>query len=357
MGLFPEDYSMPESRVVTYIKAGRRRLFTNPDADDARAHFRQKNRKMVGKITTIKEAVEELVHDGDYLAVGGFSSSRKPVAVLHEIMRQKKCNLGYSGHTTTHDLQLLIAGKCINRVDVAYIVAMEARGLSVTVRKAFENAEVESTEWTNATLAWRFRAAAMGIPFIPCRSLLGTDTLEYSAAAVIPCPFTGQKLVAVPALFPDVAIIHVHRCDIYGNCQIDGLSMFDHDLSRAAKKLIITTEEIIPTEDIRRKPDDTIIPYYLVDAVIEAPFSAYPTNMPYLYFSDETHFSEWLSVEKDQKELESFMQKNIYNLQDHWSYIELNGGMKRISELKAKENLTNLLCEQGRLASCKDVII
>ena len=176
MDYIPADYSVPADRNVTYEKAGLRRLFTNPDADEARKHFKSKNRKMAGKICSAGEAVKHLIRDGDYLAVGGFSSCRKPIAVLHEIMRQKKQNLGFSGHTTTHDLQLLIAGKCVNRVDVAYVVAMEARGLSRIVRKAFERGEVEATEWSNGTLAWRFKAAAMGVPFVPARSLLGTET-------------------------------------------------------------------------------------------------------------------------------------------------------------------------------------
>ncbi|MBS4020953.1 MAG: CoA transferase subunit A [Dethiobacter sp.] len=341
------DYSVAGDQNVTYKKAGFRRLFTNPDVNEARNHFKKKNRKMTGKICTASEAVKHLIQDGDYLAVGGFSSCRKPVAVLHEIMRQKKRNLGYSGHTTTHDLQLLIAGKCVNRVDVAYVVAMEARGLSRIVRKAFEQGEVEATEWSNGAMAWRFKAAAMGVPFVPARSLMGTDTLKFSAAVEMPCPFTGDKLVALPALYPDVGIIHVHRSDIYGNCQVDGLTMFDHDLSRAAKKLIVTAEEIISTDEIRRIPHSTFIPYYLVDAVIEAPFGAYPTNMPYLYFSDELHFSEWIASEKDEIKLASFLQKNIYGLKDHWEYLEQNGGVKRLCELKDRENMTGLLTNTG----------
>ena len=163
-----EDYAVSGDQVVTYKKAGERRLFTNPDVDEIRGYFREhKSRRLTNKVTTPQEAVSRLIADGDYLAVGGFSTTRKPVALLHEIMRQKKRNLGYSGHTTTHDLQLLIAGKCINRCDVAYVVTLEARGFSLIMRKAFENGELEVTEWTNGTLAWRFKAAAMGIPFVP----------------------------------------------------------------------------------------------------------------------------------------------------------------------------------------------
>ncbi|NLL20350.1 MAG: CoA transferase subunit A [Firmicutes bacterium] len=333
-----EDYSVSGDQVVTYKKAGERRLFTNPDIDEMREYFREhKSRRMTNKVTTVQEAVSRLIADGDYLAVGGFSTTRKPISVLHEIMRQKKRNLGYSGHTTTHDLQLLIAGKCINRCDAAYVVTLEARGFSLIMRKAFESGEVEVTEWTNGTLAWRFKAAAMGISFVPTRSLLGTDTLKYSAAVEMPCPFTGKKFAALPALFPDVGIIHVHRCDIYGNCQIDGLTMFDYDIARAAKKLIITTEEIIPNEEIRRRPHLTVIPYYYVDAVIEVPMGAYPTNMPYLYFSDEDYFAELIAAEKDEKAFKEHLDKYVYNVDNHWSFLQASGGLQRLSALRARE--------------------
>ncbi len=334
------DYSVPGDKNVSYVKVGTRRLFTNPDADDAREFFHGKSRKLVSKITTVKDAISNLVQDGDYLGVGGFGTNRIPAALLHEIVRQKKRDLGFAGHTSTHDMQILIAGKCINRCDVAYIVGLEARGLSKVSRNAFQNGEVEPTEWTNAALAWRYKAAAMGVSFIPARNMFGTDTLKYSAAMEMPCPFTGQKYVALPALYPDVAVIHVHRCDIYGNAQIDGIAVSDHDLARAAKKLIITTERLISNEEIRQKPDRTIIPYYLVDAVIEVPYGAYPSNMAYEYFSDEDHLKEWLAAEKDPGTLEAFLQKNIYGVKDHWEHLEVNGGIKRLQELRAMELLT-----------------
>ncbi|NMB35001.1 MAG: CoA transferase subunit A [Firmicutes bacterium] len=332
-----EDYSVKGDQIVTYKRTGERILFTNPDVDEARSHFRQKSRRLINKVTTPQEAVSTLIEDGDYLAVGGFSTTRKPIAVLHEIMRQEKRNLGYSGHTTTHDLQLLIAGRCINRCDAAYVVTLEARGFSLIMRKAFESGELEVTEWTNGTLAWRFKAAAMGIPFVPTRSLLGTDTLKYSAAVEMPCPFTGKTFAALPALFPDVGIIHVHRSDIYGNCQIDGLTMFDYDIARAAKKLIITTEEIIPNEEIRRRPHLTVIPYYNVDAVIEVPLGACPTNMPYHYFSDEEYFAELLAAERDEELLQEHLAKYIYNVDNHWDFLRASGALRRLSALRARE--------------------
>ena len=332
-------YHVAGDQEVVYKKVGMRRLFTNPDADEAREHFKSKSRRMVDKTTTVKDAVANLVNDGDYFAAGGFGSNRIPAAVLHEIVRQKKKNLGFSGHTSTHDMQILVAGNCINRCDAAYVVGLEARGLSKNARKSFENGDIEATEWSNATLAWRYKAAAMGLSFLPARSTLGTDTAKYSAGVEMPCPYTGVPYIAVPALYPDVAAIHVHRSDIYGNCQIKGISVSDLDLARAAKKLIITAEQIIQNDEIRREPHLTVIPYYEVDAVIEVPYGAYPSNMAYEYFTDEDHLMEWLNVEKDEQALKEFLDKNIYNCKDHWDYLEVNGGLEKINQLRIQENL------------------
>ncbi|HOL18068.1 MAG TPA: CoA-transferase [Bacillota bacterium] len=334
-----QDFSLKEKKEVVYRPAGSRRLFCNPDADAAREYFHQKSRRKVDKTTTVAEAVKRLVCDGDYIGVGGFGSNRIPTAVLHEIVRRRKKNLGLAGHTATHDFQILVAGGCINRCDAAYIIGLEARGLSKSARRAVEQGEVEITEWTNAALAWRYKAAAMGLSFIPARSMMGTDTVKYSAAVEMECPFTGKKYLALPALYPDVAIIHVHRADVYGNCQIDGIMVSDYDLARAAKKLIITTEKLVPEEYIRRDPERTVIPYYLVDAVIEVPFGSYPGNMPYLYFSDEEHLQEWLQAEQEPESLEQFLQKYIYGVEDFWGYLNLRGGLARLSSLMQQENL------------------
>ncbi|HHW74710.1 MAG TPA: CoA transferase subunit A [Firmicutes bacterium] len=337
MSRFGPDYSVHGDQEVAYRKVGHRRLFTDPDADSAREHFRSKSRKLVSKVTTAKKAVSRLLKDGDYLAVGGFGSNRIPTALLHEIVRQGKNNLGFSGHTATHDLQILAGGKCINRCDIAYVIGLEARGLSPISRKAFEEGEIEATEWTNAALAWRYKAASMGISFIPTRNMFGTDTLKYSAAVQLPCPYTGKNYIALPALYPDLAIIHVHRCDVYGNAQIDGITISDLELARAAKRLIISTERLVPESTIRQRPESTGIPFYLVDAVIEIPYGAYPANMAYEYFSDEEHLGRWLEVERDEEQFRSFLQKNIYDVDNHWEYITLNGGLERMQQLRAEE--------------------
>lgn len=336
-----ENYNeLFKERSVTYKPTGVGKIFTDPDADKARKYFRdEKPRKMTEKSTTVKEAVENLINDGEYVGVGGFGANRIPTAVLHEMVRQKKKNLGLAGHTATHDFQIMVTGKCIDRCDIAYVVGLEARGLSKAARQAVESGSLETTEWTNAALTWRYKAAAMGLSFMPVRCMHGTDTEKYSASMEMECPFTGIKYLAVPALYPDVGIIHVHRADVYGNCQIDGIMVADMDLARAAKKLIITTERFVPNEFIRREPAKTVIPYYLVDAIIEVPFGSYPGNMAYEYFSDEEHLREWMKVDGDPDALPEFLDRHIYGVKDFNGYLETIGGVGRMQELRCQENL------------------
>lgn len=318
-------------------------LFSNPSANQARIAFSTKRRALVNKVTTVAAAVSELIHDGDYFAIGGFGCDRIPTAVLHEILRQNKQNLSLSGHTATHDFQILCAGnllgrgKLLRRVDIAYVVGLEARGLSSHARRVMESGEVEAVEWSNYALAVRLKAAAMGLPFLPVRSLLGTDTFRKSAAREIACPFTGERLAAVPALFPDAAAIHVHEADCFGNCRIEGTTVADLDLARAAKRLIITCERLIPNEEIRRCPTRTCIPFFCVDAVCEVPFGSYPGNMPYEYFSDEEHLRQWLEVEEDVNAFRAFLDRYILGVANFAEYLERCGGLARLQQLRQQE--------------------
>ncbi|MGV8081248.1 MAG: CoA transferase subunit A [Syntrophales bacterium] len=319
------------------IAQGVGKIFTDPDADKARAFFRTKNRKLESKLMDVKEAVEKFVHDGDYLCLGGFGANRIPTAVAHEILRQGRKNMGFAGHTSTHDFQIMCAGEVFDKLDVAYIVGLEARGLSPNARRYMESGKVDVSEWTNYSLSVRFKAAAAGVSFYPSRNVLGTDTFTYSGGKVIACPYTGTKYIAQPAIYPDVAAIHVHEADIYGNCRVRGITVSDFDVARAAKRLIITCERLIPTDEIRRDPSLTVIPYWCVDAVCEVPYGSYPGNMYAEYFSDEEHLREWMKVEQDPEEFKKFLDKNIYSCKDHFDYVDRNGGIRRMQMLRQKE--------------------
>ena len=204
--------------------------------------------------------------------------------------------MGFAGHTATHDMQILSAGEVYDRLDVAYVVGLEARGLSKCSRAYLESGKVQVTEWTNYALTARLQAAAQNVPFAVVRNMMGTDTFKYSAAKVVQCPFTGKKVQLLPALYPDVAVIHVHESDVYGNARFSGISVADLELANAAKHLIITTERLVTNREIRHQPHATQIPYYLVDAVCHVPYGAYPGNMAGEYFSDEDHLQQWLTA-------------------------------------------------------------
>lgn len=331
--------------MTTRIDSGEGPLLGNPDCEAARAAFRSKPRAMTDKVMTVAEAVARFVADGDYLASGGFGGDRIATAALHEIVRQKRQNLSFAGHTATHDFQILCAGNLTGRgrllakVDAAYIVGLEARGLSPHARRVVESGDVQLCEWSNYTLAVRLRAAAMGVPFLPVRTLLGTDTFRRSAARTVTCPFTGQTLAAIPALWPDVAVIHVHEADRFGNARIRGTSVADLDLARAARKLILTCERLVPESEVRRDPTQTVIPYYCVDAVCEVPYGSYPGNMPYEYFSDEDHLRLWLQVERDPQTYLAFLEKYLFGVRDFWEYLQLCGGLPRLQALRREELL------------------
>jgi glutaconate CoA-transferase subunit A len=320
-------------------------LFADPSANRAREFFAAKPHALTDKLTSVGDAVSRLVRDGDYLAIGGFGVNRVPVAVCHEILRQKKQRLRFAGYTATHTFQLLCAGNLTGRgqtlvqVDAAYIVGLEARGLSPHARRVMESGTVEVAEWSNYALAARFKAAAMGLSFLPCRSMLGTDTLRYSPAKVIECPFTGERMTALPALYPDVAAIHVHEADRFGNCRIRGVSVADLDIARAAKRLIVTCERLISLEEIRSDPTRTTIPFFCVDAVCEVPFGSYPGNMAYEYFSDEDHLRQWLAAERELPNYLEWMRKYLWEPGDFTEYLELCGGLRRIEQLRQQEFL------------------
>ena len=306
-----------------------------PTPDEIRQWFRSKPRAMEDKLMSVPEAVSRFVQDGDYLAIGSFGHTRIPMAVLYEIVRQRKRGLGFAGHTAVHDLEILLAGGCVDRVDVAYSFGHEFRPLrSPVAQRLIQQGKLRTAEWTNSSFSWRFKAAAMGVSFIPQKVMLGTDTYRYSAAKVIDCPFTGERYCALPALYPDLAIIHVPRADRFGNCQVDGITMADHDLARAARKLIISTERIVDTELIRAKPDQTLVPCYLVDAVCEVPYGSHPCEMPYMYYFDEEHIALYLKAAQEEESLAAYLDKYVFGPRSFEEYLELCGGIAQLNKLK-----------------------
>ncbi len=306
--------------------------------DDARQWvLENKSRELKDKTMSAREAVSSLVHDGDFIASGGFGQIRISMAIIYEIIRQHKRNLTLAGKTATHDCDMLVGSGCVNKVEVAYAFGHELRGLSPSSRRMAESGRCKViAETSNAGYQWRFLAAMMGLPFIPSRNLLGSDTGRHSSCKVVTDPFTGQPINLIPAAYPDMACIHVHRCDIYGNAQIDGIMAEDFELSRCARRLIITTEEIVEHELCRREPQKTSIPFFVVDAVVEVPYGSHPGEMPGLYWFDEEHISEWLRLSRTQEGTDEYLQKYVFDTDGFEAYLELCGGIKKMNYLKRR---------------------
>lgn len=320
---------------MEFIKAGRGKLIQPPDLNAFREWNRKKSKVLSDKRMTESEAVSHFIHDGDYIGTELYGSVRAPMSLVSEIVRQGKKDLRVAGQGVL-ELDLLLAASLIKELDFTYI-GLELYGVSNCLRREVESGRITNiVEWSNAAITWRFKATSIGIPFIPTRSMLGTDTFEYSAALVMKDPFTGDPVCLLPALILDVGLIHVHRADKYGNAQIDGISGFSAELARSSKRLLISTEKIVDSEEIRSAPDRTIIPYYLVDAVVEAPYGSHPGEMCYCYRRDEPRIKDWVEASKEPETTQAYLDKYVYGVKDHRGYMQLVGA-ERLDKLKFGE--------------------
>jgi 3-oxoacid CoA-transferase subunit A/glutaconate CoA-transferase subunit A len=323
------------------LAEGQGELLGWQDPDENRAWIREnKPRGLFDKRMSAQEAVQKFVKEGDFLAFGGFGHIRVPMAFIYEIIRQGCRNLNIAGKTAVHDIDVLIGAGCVSKVECAYSFGHELRGLSPAGRRAVESGKVKVVaEISNGAYQWRFLAGMMGLPFIPVRNLAGTDTFEKSSAKQVRDPWSGKIVTLLPAAYPDVALFHVPRCDQYGNAQIDGILVEDFELARAARRVIISTEEIVAEEEIRRDPRQTVIPFYVVDAVCEVPFGAHPTQMPYQYFFDEQHIQEWLTLSKTDEGAQEYFDKYVFGVANFDEYLEQIGGLRQMTLLKQIEQL------------------
>ena len=326
---------------MKFLAEGAGELHAWMHPDEARKWMRDnKKRALIDRRMSIGEAVKRFTRDGDYFAMGGFGHIRVSMNAIYEMIRQGRRNLIMAGKTSVHDVDILIGGGVVDRIECAYAHGHELRGLSPCGRRATESGRVKIVgELSNAAFQWRFRAAALGLPWYPTRVMMGTDTFRYSSAKTVEDPFTGSPITLLPACYPDFAFIHVHRCDRYGNCQIDGTTIEDVDLARAAKRLIITTEEVVGDDVITSEPGRTVIPHFIVDAVVESPHGSHPGNMPGLYYSDEVHMAEWLRLSRSEEGVKEYMDRYVYGVESFEEYLGLVGGEERMEYLARLERL------------------
>ncbi len=307
--------------------------FLPPDPDAFRAHVREhKQRAMVSKVMSEQEAISRFVADGDYLAYDCNMGRRGPVSLLREIMRQRKRDLWLAAKFMGNDATLLVAAGCVSRLDVGWMQIQRP------LQEAIEAGKVKLVEWSNGALAYRLLAGAMGVPFLPMRYLGGTDAFRNSGAKIVEDPYTGNAICLVPALNPDVSILHAYQCDEYGNARIYGPGIAPLETAMAAKSLIISTEEIISTDEIRRDPHKTMVPYYLVDAVVHAPFGAYPGRMPGMYVGDMEHMQE-LGKAVVGGEMEEYFDKYVHSVASHEEMLEQRVGVAKLLQLQGAEHV------------------
>jgi glutaconate CoA-transferase, subunit A len=260
-----------------------------------------RDRGLREKVMSLEEAAK-LVHDGDHVGLGGCTLSRTPIAMIWALIRARKKNLTISRSITSTEGDLLLASGVSQHVITSWFSQGIVWGISKVMRHYTEKKLARFDEWSHMSIGLRYRAGAMGIPFIPSRSMVGSDVGRRVGDEIrtMACPFTGEQVTLLPALNPDVALIHVQRCDAYGNAQLDGLQFMDIDMAMAAKRVIITTERIISNDQIRRTPDQTRIPFFAVEAVVEAPMGCAPHECYGLYEPFFPHLDSYAErVSKD----------------------------------------------------------
>ncbi len=261
---------------------------------DLRRETAARDRGLREKAMGLEEAAR-FVNDGDHVAIGGCTMSRTPIALVWALIRARKRGLTISRSITSTEGDLFFASGVSRHIITSWFTQGIVWGVSKVMRHFTENRLAQFEEWSHMSMGLRYRAGAMGIPFMPSRSMIGSDVGQQvgDQLKTMRCPFTSEELALVPALNPDVALIHVQRCDAFGNAQLDGLQFMDIDLAMAAKRVILTTERIISNDQIRRSPDHTRIPFFTVDAVVEVPFGAAPHECYGMYEPFYPHLDQY----------------------------------------------------------------
>jgi len=290
------------------------------------------------KVMTLEEAVSRFVTDGCSVAYGAVAG-REPMAVSYEIVRQRKKDLTHITDTTIDAAEVLIAGGSLKKLECAYIW-IGVVGSGHNYRRAMEEGiphYLEIEEYSNYACSMRFMAGALGLPYMPTKSLLSSDIITHNPRIkILDDPYGSGPLALVPAAQPDVAFIHVQRADEEGNSQIWGMIGNDDNISRAAKRVVITCEEIIPTKEIRKIPNMTVIPSYCVSAVVEVPFCSHPLPVSGYYWMDIPFRREMVTASKSREGIVSCMDEWIHGLKDFDAY-KGKVGWERLARVRQME--------------------
>lgn len=291
------------------------------------------------KVISLDEAVR-WVAPGAHLCLGGFSFHNRPAAFVRALVRRRVGDLVLSSAPSSgYDADLLIGAGLVRRTLLAS-VSFEHLGLAPSYRRAAEAGSIELVECEEATVVGGLMAAAEGLPAHPVRSLRGSDIARVSPLAARTVELDGEAFYLVPALRPDVAVLHAQQADPYGNVRMLGGVFCDRLIAKASRRVVVTVDELVSPEEIARAPQRTSIPGYLVDAVVEVPWGAHPTSSHGRYLHDEEHLRAYLAAaeatrrQPESGALAAYIRTYIDEPGDHQAYLERVGGLARLSALR-----------------------
>jgi len=293
------------------------------------------------KVMSAPEAVEKLVFDGAIIGMGGQNVTRCAVALAQEIIKQGKKDLTVTGCNLSIHMDLMVGAGLVKKCEFG-LGGLGRFGATFQFRRAIEEKRMEAEDYDHLTMVSRFLAGEMGIPFIPVRGLMGSDILKYQAPStkkkfeIIDNPWNqGEKVTLVPAMEPDVTIVHVQKADEIGNTLIQGIVCHEPELIRASKTTIVSCEEIVPTGFFRTNSDSTTVPYHYIDAVVEQRFGAYPTATNGYYSFDADHISFYQQCSRaGDEEYKKYLNEYVYGCETFDDVLEKCGGVKRLHHLQ-----------------------
>jgi glutaconate CoA-transferase subunit A len=294
------------------------------------------------KRSSLAEAAT-LVHDGDTVVAGGCCYSRTPWAMLLELLRAERRDLTLGRNLMCYEAELFLASGAASKLVSSWVGIGLRWGIPKVFREYVQRDPSIYEEWSHLSFGMRLMAGSMGMPFLPTASLLGSDLLDRTPAQHIRCPFTNELLVAVPALVPDVALIHVQTADAAGNAQVEGPAYMDVEIARAANTVILTAEEIVPAEAIVRTADRTVIPGFVVDAVVEVPFGSYPHECHGRYEADFDHFDAYTElVNRDGVGgVQAYVQENVHDHESFAAFLDSVGASRLFEQRRRARELVS----------------
>lgn len=312
------------------------------------------NSPFINKIMTAEEAVKNFVKDGDTLVTGNFLTSL-PLALVHEIIRQRKKNLEFVSQSGIEEMELLLGGNCLNRITTAFNYRSGGKEAPTELERSLKKAakgklDLKIEDYTNFTLIARLMAGALGYTFIPVlpaieySDVFKINSYQKDKFKVIDCPFTGKRTVLIPALNPDVAIVHVQRADKYGNAQYWGAIGNSKWANLASKKIIVSCEEIVDHDVIKHNPAYTIIPGFRVSAVVPEPWGAHPSEVSGYYCFDVVYRAYFFLQDRAASGLSTYMKEWIYGVKNRAEYIDLfvdKFSSAKLNELKPTSYFTS----------------